>query len=289
MMCEQRLAVLGAGLMGTGIGQCAAIAGLNVAMFDVDADAFTRSRSQLADSLARLVRSGKVDADASAAVTGRVSYSSDLDRVTADADVVVEAVPEILSLKQQIIRDAAAVAPATAIFCSNTSQLSITAIAAECGPAADRVIGTHFYNPPVIMRLVEVVRGFQTSDATLGRAIGFTRMLGKEIVVCQKDAPGFITTRAYLAMRLECMRILEEGIATAEDIDRAMCLGYNLPMGPLELGDFNGLDVTYHALRSLTEAYGDRFLPTPTLINMINSGRLGRKTGQGFYSYNAED
>ncbi len=181
----------------------------------------------------------------------------------------------------------ASIAP-QALIATNTSQFSITVLAAPLGEVGERFVGMHFFNPPVMMKLVEIIRGQRTSDATLNAAVEFARQLGKEPVICQKDSPGFITTRAYAALRLECLRILEEGVATAEDIDRALKLGFNLPMGPLELGDFNGLDVSLRAFTALAEAHGDRFRPTVGLRNMVAAGKLGRKTGEGFYRYDAD-
>ena len=203
------------------------------------------------------------------------------------AAVVVEAVPEILELKQEVLATVARVAPEDALLGTNTSQLSITTIGVPLGAAASRLVGTHFFNPPVMMALVELVRGLATSDETFARARAFAESLGKTVVACNKDSPGFITTRAYAALRLECLRMLEEGIASPEDIDTALRLGFNFPMGPLELGDFNGLDSFLRVLTSLEEAYGDRFRPTTGLRNMVAAGRLGRKTGQGFYRYDA--
>ncbi|MGH2876821.1 MAG: 3-hydroxyacyl-CoA dehydrogenase family protein, partial [Solirubrobacteraceae bacterium] len=186
---------------------------------------------------------------------------------------------------QSILSDVLAAAPAEALIGTNTSQLSITRVAAGLGADAHRLIGIHFFNPPVMMRLVEVVAGTLTRPEQVERAREFATRLGKEVVVCRKDSPGFITSRAYAILRLECVRMLEEGIATAEDIDKALRLGFNFPMGPLELGDMNGLDTYLHAITGLEEAHGDRFRPTVGLRNMVAAGRLGRKTGAGFYEY----
>jgi 3-hydroxybutyryl-CoA dehydrogenase len=155
-------------------------------------------------------------------------------------------------------------------------------------PDPRRVVGLHFFNPPVMMKLIEVVAGIQTSDETISRAQEFAASIGKETVVCRKDRPGFITTRAYVALRLECLRILEEGVATAEDIDKALRLAFGFPMGPLELGDFNGLDTNLKVMDGLCAAYGDRFRPPPLLRTMVASNLLGRKSGAGFYRYDAD-
>jgi 3-hydroxybutyryl-CoA dehydrogenase len=221
----------------------------------------------------------------SEATLARIAPTTSIEDAVGSASVVVEAVPEILELKHDVLKAAAATAPGDAIFASNTSQLSITGIAAPLGDAATRVIGAHFFNPPVLMPLVEIVCGDSTSEETVGRARTYAGSIGKEVVLCRKDMTGFITTRAYAALRLECIRILEDGVATAEDIDKALRLGFNFPMGPLELGDFNGLDTFYHAATSLEQAYGDRFHPPERLKQLFESGRLGRKTGEGFYRY----
>ena len=179
-------------------------------------------------------------------------------------------------------------APAGALLGTNTSQLSITSIATALGDDAGRLVGIHFFNPPVMMRLVEIISGLQTAPAEVERARALAARLGKEAVVCRKDSPGFFTSRVYAILRLECVRMLEEGVATAQDIDTALKLGFNFPMGPLELGDMNGLDTYLHALEGLTEAYGDRFRPTVGLRNMVAANRLGRKTGAGFYEYDGD-
>ena len=154
--------------------------------------------------------------------------------------------------------------------------------------AAERLVGTHFFNPPALMRLVEIVSGLRTAEATVERARVFAASLGKEVVVCRKDSPGFITTRVSAILRVECMRMLDEGLASAEDIDRAVRLAFNHPMGPLELGDFNGHDTFLRATTALAEAHGERFRPPSVLRNLVNAGMLGRKTGRGVYAYDED-
>jgi 3-hydroxybutyryl-CoA dehydrogenase len=280
--------VLGAGIMGSGIGQLAAMAGHDVAVRDVDEAAAAKGVDATAKSLGKLVEKQRLTAEEAEAAKGRLRFVTSLDGVAEKADVVIEAVPEILELKQRILAEVVEMAPVTALIGTNTSQLSITSIGTSIGAAADRLVGVHFFNPPVLMRLVELVRGLETSDDTLDRAEEFALGLGKEVVVCQKDSPGFLTSRVSAILRLECFRMLEEGLATAEDIDKAIRLAFNHPMGPLELGDFNGLDTYLHALESLQKSHGERFRPTVGLRNLVYAGRLGRKTGQGVFDYTGE-
>ena len=277
--------VIGGGQMGNGIAQLAATAGHTVALVDVDEASLARGRAAVETSLARFAKKGTLSDDDVAAVWDRLTLTTDIEAGASPADVVIEAVPEILELKHEIFAKVAACTGPDTLLGSNTSQTSITSLAAPLGDRADHFVGIHFFNPPVMMRLVELIRGLQTSDATLARARSFAEGLGKEVVVCQKDSPGFLTSRISAILRLECVRMLEEGLGTAEDIDKAIRLGFNHPMGPLELGDFNGLDTFYHVLTALEKAHGERFKPTPTVHNMIAAGWLGRKTGRGFYDY----
>jgi 3-hydroxybutyryl-CoA dehydrogenase len=281
-----RVAVLGAGTMGAGVAQLAAMHGHEVTARDVTDEQLDRARASIATSLERFARKDRlVGGDDAAAVEARLTLTTDLAAAVRGADVVIEAVPEVLELKHEVLAQALEHAPADALIGTNTSQLSITRIAAPFGDDAQRIVGVHFFNPPVMMRLVELIAGLLTSEQTVARAQEFAASLDRETVVCRKDSPGFITSRAYAILRLECLRMLEEGVATAEDIDKAMRLGFNFPMGPLELGDMNGLDTYLHAISALAEAHGDRFRPTVGLKNMVAAGRLGRKTGAGFYEY----
>ena len=273
--------------MGSGIAQVASMSGHDVALCDVGQAELDRAAAAVDHSLVRFVKAERTTPQEAEVSRARLSLTTSLEKALAGAEVVIEAVPEILDLKQEVLGRAAELADG-AVLGTNTSQISITRIGSVLGDAAPRLVGIHFFNPPVMMRLVELVRGIATSDDTLERARAFAVGLGKEVVVCRKDSPGFITSRAYAAFRLECLRILEEGVASAEDIDTALKLGFNLPMGPLELGDFNGHDTYLHALTSLQEAYGERFRPTVGLRGMVAAGRLGRKSGIGFYRYDAD-
>jgi 3-hydroxybutyryl-CoA dehydrogenase len=281
------IAVVGGGTMGSGIAQIAATAGFQVRLHDIGKEQLERATATIESSLARLVRGERLAAAAAEEARERLQLTDNLSEALDGATIIIEAVPEILDLKHEVIGRIAAAAPHS-LIATNTSQFSITVLAAPLGDIGERFVGMHFFNPPVMMKLVEIIRGHRTSDATLAKAVEFARSLGKEPVVCQKDSPGFITTRAYAALRLECLRILEEGVASAEDIDRALKLGFNLPMGPLELGDFNGLDISLRAFTALAEAHGERFRPTVGLRNMVAAGKLGRKTGEGFYRYDTD-
>jgi 3-hydroxybutyryl-CoA dehydrogenase len=280
-----RVAVVGAGIMGSGIAQLAAMAGYEVTLCDTAPEQLERARGQIGASIDKLVGKGRLDHEAGEQAVRQVHLSGSLAEAAAGVAVVVEAVVEVLQVKQSVLREATAVARPDALYGTNTSQLSITAIASACPDAADRVVGLHFFNPVVLMRLVEVVRGLQTSDPTVAAAQQFAQALGKKTVVCEKDSPGFLTSRISAIVRLECLRMLEEGVGTAEDIDRALRLGLNFPIGPLELGDRNGLDTFLLVLESLSQTLGERFRPTVGLRNLVAAGRLGCKTGHGIYDY----
>ncbi|MBN9607514.1 MAG: 3-hydroxyacyl-CoA dehydrogenase family protein [Actinomycetales bacterium] len=281
------LTVVGSGTMGHGIGQLAAMRGIDVRVFDVDAAALDRAKAGVRTSLDRFVKKGTLSPQESDDVLGRMSFVSDLAKAAGGAEVIVEAVPEVLELKQKVFTDLDAIADPGTLLATNTSQLSITAIASAT-EHPERVVGMHFFNPPVMMRLVEIIRGTLTSDDMLERTVALAEQLGKESIVCQRDTPGFITTRAIMALRLECIRIYEEGIASMEDLDKAMRLAFNHPMGQFELNDYNGLDIALQGSRNLREAYGERFAPPPSLVARVAAGRLGRKTGGGWFDYPSE-
>jgi 3-hydroxybutyryl-CoA dehydrogenase len=283
-----KVTVVGAGIMGSGIAQLAAMAGDEVVNHDVSTDQHGRAQAAVAKSLARFAKKGTISEADATGIAERISYTTDLPAAVAGAEVVIEAAPEILDVKREIFTTVVDHAPDDALLGTNTSQLSITSIAAPLGDHARRLIGLHFFNPPVMMRLLEVIAGLQTDEATIERARALGDHLGREVVVCRKDSPGFLTSRAYAILRLECVKMLEEGLASAEDIDKALRLGFNFPMGPLELGDMNGIDTYLHALDGLAGAHGDRFRPTVGLKNMVAANRLGRKSGHGFYDYDAD-
>jgi len=279
----QRLLVVGAGTMGTGIAQVAARAGYRTAVYDAAAGAAQKSLERIRDSLARAVEKGRCTAQERDEALGRLTAAADLEAEAAEADLIVEAAPEDLQLKKELFGRLSKAARAEAILATNTSSLPITAIAAAArGP--ERVIGLHFFNPVPAMKLLEIVQGERTHPmvVTAARAVG--ARLGKEVVVV-RDAPGFATSRLGIALAMEAIRMLEEGVASAEEIDRAIELGYGHPMGPLRLTDQVGLDVRLAIAEHLTSELGERFRPPQLLRRMVRAGKLGKKSGEGFYKY----
>ncbi|MBZ0267475.1 3-hydroxyacyl-CoA dehydrogenase family protein, partial [bacterium] len=277
-----RVAVLGAGTMGHGIAQVAAQSGFRTVLYDVSEEFTSRGAARIEGNLAKGVARGKVTEDDRDAALARLSTSTDLESAVADADLVIEAAPEKMEIKRAIFGTVAKAAPKTAILGTNTSSLSITEIAASTD-APERVIGLHFFNPPYVLRLLEIVRAEQTSEETLALARAFGETMNREMIVVA-DSPGFATSRLGLAIGLEAMRMFQEGVGTAEDIDRAMELGYRHPMGPLRLTDLVGLDVRLAIAEYLhAELGGEQFRPPQILRKLVRAGKLGKKTGQGFY------
>jgi 3-hydroxybutyryl-CoA dehydrogenase len=279
----QRALVIGAGIMGTGIAQVAARAGYRTDLYDVAPGAAQKSLERIADSLGRAVEKGRCTAQEREEALQRLSAASDLDAAAAQADLVIEAAPEDLQLKRDLFAKVSKAARPDAILASNTSSLPITAIAAAA-KNPERVIGLHFFNPVPAMKLLEIVQGERTHPmvVTAARAIG--ARMGKEVVVV-RDAPGFATSRLGIALAMEAIRMLEEGVASAEEIDRAIELGYGHPMGPLKLTDQVGLDVRLAIAEHLAAELGDRFRPPQLLRRMVRAGKLGKKSGEGFYKY----
>jgi len=283
----KRLGVCGSGIMGHGIAQVAAIAGLEVRLMDTEPRALETAQDKIEASLAKLSGKGKLTPAAAAGSRERIVFTTDLAEMVRDAEVVIEAVPEVLQLKREVFSELDRAAPAGAILATNTSQFSITAIAAATNrPAA--VIGMHWFSPVVMMKLVEVIRGYETSDNTVTRITTLARFLGKEPVLCRRDSPGFITTRLLAVLTNEAQRIVEEGLASAEEVDTACRLAFGHPMGPFQTGDLTGLDTQLRSREALLAAHGERFRPTNLLRNLVDAGHLGRKTGRGFYHYDDE-
>jgi 3-hydroxybutyryl-CoA dehydrogenase len=277
------VAVLGAGTMGHGIAQVAALAGYRVVMRDVSREAIERGVRSIEANLEKGMKLGKLAEDERDMALQRVRGATSLDEA-ADADLFIEAVPERMDLKREALRDVERVAARDFIFATNTSSLSITEIAREAKNPA-RVVGMHFFNPVHIMRLLEVVVGKETSDETLETVRAVGRRMRKEPITV-RDVPGFASSRLGVALGLEAMRMLEQGVAGAKDIDTAMELGYNHPMGPLRLTDLVGLDVRLSIAEYLHVALGsETFRPPDILRRMVADGKLGRKTGEGFYDW----
>lgn len=280
----ERVAVIGAGTMGHGIAAVAAMAGLDVALSDNDPVACAAAMIRIGSTLDKAIERGKLAPGDRAAVLGRVRAAADLGDAVHDAGLVIEAIPERLDFKQALFVELERHAPADAILATNTSSLSVSAIA-DAVAEPGRVVGLHFFNPVPAMRLVEIVRGSATSDDTVAAARAFAESLGKTPIVVH-DSPGFATSRLGVVLGLEAIRMLEEGVASAEDIDRAMELGYNHPMGPLRLGDIVGLDVRLAIADHLHATLGgDTYVAPALLRRMVAEGRLGRKSGQGFYQW----
>ena len=280
-MGDKTVAVLGTGTMGQGIAQVTACAGFNTRIFDIDATRSKEALSGIERSLDKLVTKAKLTDDQRKAALSRLSSHQTIASACGGVDWVIEAVPEKMDLKVELFREANSVALPTAILASNTSSLSITEIGARVGDPA-RVVGLHFFNPPPVMELLEIVRGLATGEETLARSQTFARDLGKTSIVV-RDVPGFATSRLGVMLGVEAMRMVESGVASPEDIDRGMELGYRHPMGPLKLTDLVGLDVRLAILDHLTKEVGEQFRPPPLLRQMVRAGKLGKKTGEGFY------
>jgi 3-hydroxybutyryl-CoA dehydrogenase len=276
--------VVGAGLMGSGIALVAnQVAGLNVKVVDANEKSLANARKSYEGLLEGQVTKKKLTSEVRDQVLSRFSYTTKLDDLN-DADFVVEAVNEDFELKRKIFQSLDKITPKTSILASNTSSISITKIARTV-ERPSLVIGTHFFNPVPVMALLEVITGLQTSPETLEVVQGLGKRLKKEVVL-SKDSPGFILNRALVPYLNEAIYVLYEGLATKEDIDKAMRLGSNVPMGPLTLADFVGLDTCLAVLNVLHKEFGDsKYRPCPLLTNYVNAGWLGRKTGRGFYTY----
>jgi 3-hydroxybutyryl-CoA dehydrogenase len=280
----ERVTVVGAGTMGHGIAQVAAAAGMGVSLHDVSLEEILRGLDAVRSNLDKGVEKGKVTPQQREATLARLHAAQDLDAAVADADLVVEAIPESLELKHGLFERLDRAAPHDALLASNTSSLSIDKIAAATH-RPERVLGMHFFNPVHIMPLLEIVRGRKTTAQAVDRALGVARRMGKEPIVV-RDCPGFASSRLGLALGLEAMRMLEQEVASAEDIDKAMVLGYRHPMGPLRLTDLVGLDVRLAIARSLHAELGsEAFRPPEILERLVAEGRLGKKSGRGFYEW----
>lgn len=275
--------VLGTGTMGQGIAQVAAQSGHTTRVFDAAEGRATAAVKGIAGQLEKLLAKGKITSDLRAQTLNRLSAATSARDACEGADVVIEAVPEDMGLKLEVLKPLLGVLSPQALVGTNTSSLSITELGAKLG-VPDRTVGLHFFNPPPVMELVEVVRGLATSESTIARALDFVKGLGKTPIVV-RDVPGFATSRLGVILGAEAMRMLESGVASAADIDRGMELGYRHPMGPLKLTDLVGLDVRLAILEHLQREIGDQFRPPAILRTMVRAGKLGKKSGEGFYKW----
>jgi len=283
----QCIAVLGAGTMGHGIAQVAAAAGYDVVLRDINEDVIARGRQAIERNLAKGVQLGKVTEPDRDQILARIRTTTQFQDI-AEADLIVEAAPENLELKQNLLRESESLAGSNCIFASNTSSLSISEIA-RASSRPDKVIGMHFFNPVHIMRLVEIVVGEQTAESTTETVRVVAEAMKKEPIVV-RDVPGFASSRLGVTLGLEAMRMVEQGVASARDIDMAMELGYNHPMGPLRLTDLVGLDVRLNIAEYLHQQLGsETFRPPEILRRMVREGKLGKKSGEGFYRWNDQE
>jgi len=285
-MTIQKVLIVGAGLMGGGIAQVCAQAGINVLITDVNQDILNRALKNIAWSVSKFIEKGKVK-ESLESIMGRIRVSTDWENASR-VDLVIEAVFEKLELKHEIFKKLDEVCGPETVLASNTSAIPITEIAAV-SKRPEKVLGLHFFSPVPMMEAVEVIKGVRTSEETMRAGVDFVRSIGKEPIRVESDVPGFLLNRINLVGYLEAIHLLEQGIGTVEDIDKGVRLAFGRRMGPLETGDLVGLDVSYGALTAIYEESKDvRYYPPQLLRRKVKSGELGRKTGRGWYEYNPD-
>jgi len=283
-MQVKKLGVLGAGAMGAGIAHLAAQRGIEVVLCDIDMKFVDGGVARMEKLMAGSIKKGKMTEDEAKAVLGRIKKTVQMEDF-ADCDLIVEAIIENLKIKQDAFSKLDTITRPEVILASNTSSMSLTEIAAAT-KRPEKVVGMHFFNPPQVMKLVEIIRGYYTSDETFKATEEFSKQLGKITVEIKKDAPGFVVNRVMMASAMEAMKLYEEGVASMEDIDQAVKLGLNAPMGPFELMDFVGIDINKSILDYLADETMDvRWNPPLSIKLLLKSGRLGRKNGAGWYKY----
>jgi len=277
------IAVIGAGIMGRGIAHVAALGGYRTILEDLLPNALRKAEDEIRVNLDKAVELGKISAGAAESARGRLEYAGSVEEAAREADLVIEAVPEEMESKIEIFTLLDKICRPGTILASNTSSLSITEIASVTYRAT-KILGMHFFNPVHKMKLLEIVRALETDDETLVTAVEVGKRMGKDVVVI-KESPGFITSRINAMIGNEAFCMLQEGIASAEDIDKALKLGLNHPMGPFEMVDLVGLDTRLHILEYLHKTLGEKYRPAPLLVQYVKAGRLGRKSGRGVYEY----
>ena len=284
-MQVNKLGVIGAGTMGNGIAQLAAVIGCDVIMRDISGDFVARGIKNIDNFLSKSVEKGKLQADEKVSIMGRIKGTTDMSDLK-DVDFVIEAVLEDLDLKKKVFQELDEICRPEVVLSSNTSSMSITEIAAAT-KRPDKVCGVHFFNPAPLMKLVEIIRGYETSDETVATATDIAKKMGKVTVEIKKDTPGFIVNRVMIPHFIEAIKIVEEGIASIEDVDTAVKNGLNYPMGPFELMDLTGIDIAYFVMEYFyKELNKESKWSSPGLLkSVIRAGKLGRKTGAGWYEY----
>lgn len=282
-MAVQTIAVIGGGIMGRGIAHVAAMGGFTTVLNDISAELLDKARGRIRADLQKGVEIGKVSADLMNATLDRLSIETDIDKAARSADLVIEAIPERIELKLDLFARLDKICPAHTILASNTSALSLTEMAGAT-TRPHQFIGMHFFNPVHKMKLVEIIRGLETNDETFKAAESVSQQMGKETVEV-KESPGFVTSRVNALIGNEAFYMLQEGVASARDIDKALKLGLNHPMGPFEMVDLVGLDTRLSILTFLHQTLGEKYRPCPLIVKYVKAGRLGKKVGKGVYEY----
>ncbi|TRY23007.1 3-hydroxyacyl-CoA dehydrogenase [Brevibacillus sp. LEMMJ03] len=282
-MMVKNIAVIGGGVMGRGIAYVAAVSGYNVVLQDISAEALEKAKHYIESELSRSVEKGYIKQEQKDTAIENLAYSTDMAAAARNADLVIEAVLELMDVKIDVFQKLDQYAPAHAVLATNTSTMSPTEIAAQTS-RPEKCVAMHFFNPPHKMKLIEIVRGLDTSNETVAIAKAVAKQMNKESVEVN-EYPGFVTSRMNCLIGNEAMYMLMEGVASAEDIDKAIKLGLNHPMGPLELADLVGLDTRLRNMEYLHKTLGEKYRPCPLLVKYVKAGRLGRKSGGGFYNY----